>query len=76
MDFVEKNAKGEFIKQKLSVTDEDKSIVISQIKDTYQKIMDHQFENGCGDDKCQWCNFVKYNYDAPVDLELVESDEI
>ncbi|MBL4655172.1 MAG: ATP-dependent helicase [Bacteroidia bacterium] len=58
MDFVEKNRKSEFVKKKLHVTDEDKKVVISQIKDTHQKIMDHQFEKGCGDDNCQWCNFV------------------
>ncbi|MEY2830569.1 MAG: hypothetical protein RIQ33_2427, partial [Bacteroidota bacterium] len=29
--------------------------------DSYTKIMNHEFAQGCNEEKCQWCNFVKTN---------------
>ncbi|MDP4008255.1 MAG: ATP-dependent DNA helicase [Candidatus Peregrinibacteria bacterium] len=63
MDFVERDSKsGEFKKVKMEVSHEDVEIVKAQIKDTYTKIMNHQFSQGCGKEDCQWCNFVKQEY--------------
>jgi DNA helicase-2/ATP-dependent DNA helicase PcrA len=62
IDFIEKHEKEkDFIKKKLLVTKEDISIVRNQIKDVYIKIMNHEFTEGCGDEDCIWCNFVKAN---------------
>lgn len=33
--------------------------VKTQIKDTWQKIQQHEFYEGCGKEKCEWCNFAK-----------------
>jgi DNA helicase II / ATP-dependent DNA helicase PcrA len=38
-----------------------KDMVKSEIVEVYQKIKSHQFDKGCGEEKCQWCNFVKEN---------------
>ncbi len=33
--------------------------VAAQIKETWQKIQDHEFYEGCGKEKCEWCNFAR-----------------
>jgi DNA helicase-2/ATP-dependent DNA helicase PcrA len=61
-DFIEKNEEtNEFIRHKIIMTTEDVKFVRNQIKDTYTKIMNHEFAQGCNEEKCQWCNFVKTN---------------
>lgn len=63
MDFIEKDSKsGEFKKIKIEVSHEDIEIVKAQIKDTYTKIMNHEFSIGCGKEDCTWCDFVKQEY--------------
>lgn len=61
IDFVEKDEKKEkdFVKQKVIVTKADIATVKNQIKEVYQKIMNHEFSEGCGEEDCQWCEFVK-----------------
>jgi len=61
IDFVEGTAKKEFVKAKIMVSKEDIFIVKNQIKETYTKIMNHEFTQGCGEEDCVWCNFVKQN---------------
>jgi len=56
----EKKAK-DFVKKKILVTKEDITIVKKQIKETYTKIINHEFTEGCGEEDCVWCNFVKSN---------------
>ena len=46
---------------KVDVSAEDVSIVTQQIVSTWEKIKNHEFDVGCNDVKCQWCNFVKKN---------------
>ncbi|MGN6395458.1 MAG: ATP-dependent DNA helicase [Mucilaginibacter sp.] len=52
----------EYYKEKVVITPEDTEIVTSQIKDVYQKIMNHEFATGCGKKECDWCHFVKSNF--------------
>jgi DNA helicase II / ATP-dependent DNA helicase PcrA len=62
IDFVEKHSgKKDFVKAKILVTKEDVAIVKKQIKETYAKILNHEFTVGCGEGDCKWCNFVKGN---------------
>ncbi len=60
MDFVEPEKKGGFYKHKFEINSKDVKIVSSQIVDTYDKIKQHEFNKGCGDEHCDWCNFVKF----------------
>lgn len=60
MNFVEPDKHDNFHKEIFSIRPEDVDIVKQQIKDTYLKIKSHQFETGCGEDNCHWCNFVKF----------------
>jgi DNA helicase-2/ATP-dependent DNA helicase PcrA len=63
IDFLEKESgkTKDFVKVKVPFSKEDIATVKSQIKDTYTKIMNHEFTRGCGEEDCVWCNFVKQN---------------
>ena len=60
MNFVEPDKHDNFHKEVFSIRPEDVDVVKAQIKDTYLKIKSHQFEKGCGEENCHWCNFVKF----------------
>lgn len=60
MNFVEPDKHDNFHKEVFTIRPEDVSVVKQQIKDTYLKIKAHEFEKGCGEDNCDWCNFVKF----------------
>lgn len=62
MDFIQQNKDGEFVKKKLVITPDYVDLVSKQITETYTKIMNHEFSEGCGDKDCTWCNFVKSNF--------------
>ena len=66
MDFIQPNNKNEFFRKKYVVTDEELAKVKSQLVESYQKIQNYEFEKGCQDDNCYWCNFVKYHFDASI----------
>lgn len=73
IDFLQKDSKKEFIKEKVFVLPEDIEIVKSQIKNTYGKIMNLEFTQGCNKDDCYWCNFVKHHYKTEIqDSEVDE----
>jgi DNA helicase II / ATP-dependent DNA helicase PcrA len=41
------------------VMDEDRKLVIDDLRNSYEGIKRREFSPGCGDERCQWCNFVK-----------------
>lgn len=58
--FIEPDKKTkEIIREKIFVTSADQEIVINQIKTAWQKIHNYEFENGCNEDNCEWCSFLK-----------------
>ncbi|MGZ5287743.1 MAG: hypothetical protein ACXWB9_11180, partial [Flavisolibacter sp.] len=57
--FIEPKDNGLFEEKKLVITPEHETIVREQIRQTWQKIQDHEFYKGCGKPDCYWCNFVK-----------------
>ena len=75
-DFVQpdKNT-GEFTIDHYQVSDEEMSVVKRQITESYKAIQNHEFEKGCGEEDCMWCNFVKYNQLDTNDLLGEEDDE-
>ncbi len=70
--------KNEFKQARFSpISSEDVAIVKEQIKTVYNKIMDHQFSEGCGKPTCAWCNFVQHHhindrYVSPIGDEMDE----
>lgn len=74
MDFVEPERKTDkFHREKYIVTKDDMEKVGAQISETWTKIQAHEFEKGCGEDDCPWCEFVRNDY--VLDFELVEDTD-
>ncbi len=70
MDFVEKDKKTDTYNRKtLEIGSLDVDLVYDQLKTSYDKILNHEFEQGCGEDNCKWCNFVKNNFKIDPELE-------
>lgn len=62
MDFIEP-VSDKHIRKSIEVEEHDIEVVEKQLIDSYQKIQDHKFDEFCEDEDCQWCNFVKNNYE-------------
>ena len=76
-DFVQKNKKGEYKQIVVPVFAQDEEIVMHQLKDSYSRIMNHEFDRGCGKEDCHWCNFARrYELIRPVRDEVVEIDDV
>ncbi|MFD0795718.1 ATP-dependent DNA helicase [Mucilaginibacter litoreus] len=77
-DFIEPEKENEYFKAKVVITPQDIEEVTGQITSVYQKIMNHEFSAGCGKKECDWCHFVKNNFNQPAELlELADGqDEI
>jgi DNA helicase II / ATP-dependent DNA helicase PcrA len=73
-DFVEPINPGEYHKAHISITPEDITIVTEQIKTVYQKIMLHDFNTGCGKKDCEWCHFVRSNFNQVGNMLEIEED--
>ncbi|MGB0849826.1 MAG: PD-(D/E)XK nuclease family protein, partial [Bacteroidia bacterium] len=56
IDFIEPD-KDEFKKVKIMVKEDEYEFVRRQIKETFAKIQNLEFEEGCGKEECQWCRF-------------------
>ncbi len=60
IDYIEKSKKeNAFKKQKVMVREQDILFVKNQIQEVYAKIKNHEFQNGCGEEHCKWCEFSK-----------------
>ncbi len=71
-DYIEKEGKrNEYIRHIVPITPDDVAIVKTQIKDTYTRIMNHEFDKGCEKEDCTWCNFVRTN-ELALPLPLTE----
>ena len=62
-DFIEPISNGEYHKEKIVITPQDVEAVTGQITTVYQKIMNHDFATGCGKKECDWCHFVRSNFE-------------
>ena len=51
---------------------EEINLVKAQIRETMHSIRNFEFDKGCGKKECQWCNFVKQNYESII---IQKSDE-
>lgn len=64
-DFIEPKDDGDYHHEKFVYSPEDIRVVTEQITTTYQKIMNHEFNTGCGKPDCDWCHFVRTNFKQP-----------
>ncbi len=76
-DYIQPSKTGEYKQMVVPVFAQDETTVRNQIKDVYSRIMNHEFDRGCGEEKCHWCNFAKrYELIRPGKEEVVEMDDL
>lgn len=60
LEYVEKG-KSNAYGHKIFILPSDEAVVKSQIETSYTRIKNFEFEQGCGEPECKWCDFVKNN---------------
>jgi len=77
ISYLEADNKNNYVRKDLEINADDVITVKELISDSYQKIMAHEFYEGCGEKNCKWCNFVKQNIqiDSFTDLEAEDLDD-
>ncbi len=77
-DYIQKgNKSNEYKRVFVPVYAQDEEIVRRQLKDAYSRIMNHEFDTGCGKEDCHWCNFARqYELIRPSKDEVVEIDDL
>ena len=77
ISYLELNSQGKFPRKEMSFNPKEIEKVKDMIKSSYEKIMAHEFDTGCGESKCPWCNFIRANkrMDSLVDTEVEELDD-
>lgn len=75
-DYVQMDEKKkQFLQQEVIPSAADLTTVRQQIKTVYEKIMNHEFSQGCNEDDCVWCTFVKTNQlSKPIPVENAEPE--
>lgn len=58
-DYIQKPAKGDYKQFVVPIYKPDEDAVRAQLKDAYGRIMNHEFDRGCGEEDCHWCNFAR-----------------
>ena len=72
-DFIEKNKAGEYVRYTVPINADDVQQVKAQIKQVYDQIMNYEFDTGCGEEDCHWCNFARtYELTRPKVEEEVD----
>ena len=75
-EYLEKSKKSNGYKRpQVPIFAHDEEVVRKQIKDSYIRIMNHDFDKGCGKEDCYWCNFAK-KYELVRPAEVVEIDDM
>jgi len=62
LDYVNSDADNPPIRMSVELTEESLNHVANEIKEVYDNINNHNFEPGCGEDDCRWCQFVEAEY--------------
>jgi len=62
-DFIEPDKdSGDFFKEKVAIAPSDIEVVRKQITESYAKISQKEFAQGCGKEDCKWCSFTQEYY--------------
>jgi len=77
-DYVEKGRiSKDFKRVYVPVFVQDEEIVRAQLRDSWSRIMNHEFDKGCNKPECHWCNFAKrYELVRPVEEALLEAESV
>jgi DNA helicase-2/ATP-dependent DNA helicase PcrA len=75
-EYLEKSKKdNEYKRIRIPMFQQDMDTVRLQLKDTWSRIHNHEFDKGCGEEDCHWCNFAK-QYEIIRPMEEVEIDDV
>jgi DNA helicase-2/ATP-dependent DNA helicase PcrA len=76
ISYLEPSRSGEMLEEEVTFKAEDTTLVRQLIRETYERILAHDFYTGCGEPSCQWCNFVRNNQlpnsFADADIEALD----
>jgi len=76
-DYVQKGKDGQYRQVTIPIFKQDEEVVLKQLKDTYARIMNHEFNQGCGREECRWCNFARrYVLVRPEEGKELEMDDV
>lgn len=77
ISWLEPNNKGNFMDESISFSAKDTAFLRELLRETYAKILQHEFYEGCGEANCQWCDFVQNNVsrDSFAAAEVEELDD-
>ena len=70
--WLEPDKKGNFVHSEVVIAGEQLSWMQQLIKDTYQKIQAHAFQEGCGKEDCVWC---KMHRDREIQRSLLGEED-
>jgi len=75
--FIEPNSENEFDRKLIPVTREHEDFVLNQVRDSWEKIQDHDFYTGCGKPDCNWCNFIKEHklYASLEEVDITQEEK-
>ena len=75
--YVDPDPSGQLASKKIIISEAEAQLIGDLVVNTYQKILAHDFYEGCGESHCTWCNFVKKNVlvDSFADAELDALDD-
>ncbi|MEM6723739.1 MAG: PD-(D/E)XK nuclease family protein, partial [Bacteroidota bacterium] len=73
IDYLNRDSDDSFPIEAVRVDQQAVELVKDQITDSYARIQNHEFQEGCGEDNCKWCQFVKArNQEASMRNERTE----
>lgn len=77
--YLDMDDKSNFPEHEVQYTPEQESALIEILTTTYQKIQERDFNTGCEDQYCQWCNFVRstgqnINQFAEIDEDALRNE--
>jgi DNA helicase-2/ATP-dependent DNA helicase PcrA len=75
ISYLEPDTEGQYLQEAIHFSGDWKNEMRTWIKEVYQKIMQHEFEEGCDEDYCVWCNFEKHQ-NMPLSLANQAIEEL
>jgi len=77
ISWLEPDGKGDFTSESIDISAKDTAFVRELLRETYAKIVAHEFYEGCGEANCPWCDFVQRNVarDSFATAEVEELDD-
>lgn len=77
INYLDPDPQGNLLRKPVQFSENDVVFLKNLIRESYAKILQHDFYHGCGERHCVWCNFVKRNQqlDSLADREVEELDD-